>query len=56
MFGPKAVSQGGHLPNMPTFNASWFSMKKPTPSRMPMKTFAPTPPRRVCIRPMGRRW
>ena len=53
MFGPKAVSQGGHLPNMPTFNASWFSMKKPTPSRMPMKTFAPTPPRRVCIRPMG---
>ncbi|MCY1384997.1 hypothetical protein D9M69_733160 [compost metagenome] len=52
-FGPSAVSQGGHLPSMPTFRASWLSMKKPTPSRMPRNTLAPTPPRRVCIRPMG---
>src|SRR5690606_18101959 len=51
--GPSAVSQGGQRLSMPTFSASWFSMKKPTPSKMPMNTLAPTPPRRVCMKPMG---
>src|SRR5690606_4253683 len=53
MLGPSAVNQGGQRLSMPTLSASWFSMKKPTPSSMPINTFAPTPPRRVCMNPMG---
>src|SRR5690606_19156690 len=51
--GTRAVTHGAHLLSMPTFSANWFSMKNPTPSKMPIKTLVPTPPRRVCMKPIG---